>query len=147
VWVNYVPTGQSYEAWIAKELPGLSVKFVHGDATTQKKKDERDETLQSFKDGDLDVLILQYEVGKFGHTFTKTRTVYYADRSWNSDSIIQSLRRVRRIGLTHSPVLIVPRAPGTIDDLVELVLEGKLRSIAEVSQADLVELLRSLGKS
>lgn len=147
VWVNYVPTGQSYEARLQKEFKDLSVAFVHGDATTQKKKDARDATMQSFKDGDLDVLILQYEVGKFGHTFTQTRTVYYADRSWNSDSIIQSLRRVRRIGLTHSPVLIIPRATGTIDDVIEQVLEGKLRSIAEVSQADLVELLRSLGRS
>lgn len=147
VWVNYVPTGESYAARLGKEFKDLSVAFVHGDATTTKKKDERDATLQSFKDGNLDVLILQYEVGKFGHTFTQTRTVYYADRSWNSDSIIQSLRRVRRIGLTHSPVLIIPRARGTIDDLIELVLEGKLRSVASVSQADLVELLRSLGRS
>lgn len=147
VWVNYVPTGQSYEARLQKEFPDLSVAFVHGDATTQKKKDARDDTLQSFKDGTLDVLILQYEVGKFGHTFTKTRTVYYGDRSWNSDSIIQSLRRVRRIGLTHSPVLIIPRASGTIDDYVEMVLEGKLRSVADVTRADLIELLRSLGRS
>lgn len=145
VWVNYVPTGASYEARLQKEFKDLSVAFVHGDATTQKKKDARDTTMQSFKDGDLDVLIIQYEVGKFGHTFTQTRTVYYGDRSWNSDSIIQSLRRVKRIGLTHSPVLIIPRAPGTIDDLIELVLEGKMRSIAEVSQADLMELLRSIG--
>jgi SNF2 family DNA or RNA helicase len=146
VWVNYVPTGESYAERLGKKFPDLSVKFVHGDATTQKKKDARDETLQAFKDGNLDVLILQYEVGKFGHTFTKTRTVYYGDRSWNSDSIVQSLRRVRRIGLTHSPVLITPRCPGTIDDLIEQVLEGKLRSIAAVSQADLLELLRSLGR-
>lgn len=146
VWVNYVPTGQSYKERLSSKFKDLSVEFVHGDATTAKRKDARDETLQRFKDGDLDVLILQFEVGKFGHTFTKTRTVYYGDRSWNSDSIVQSLRRVRRIGLTHSPILIIPRASGTIDDLIELVLEGKLQSIAKVSQADLVELLRSLGK-
>jgi hypothetical protein len=72
--------------------------------------------------------------------------VYYADRSWDADDIVQSLRRVRRIGLTHSPVLIVPRCPGTIDDLVEKILEGKLTSISNVSNADLVELLRSLGR-
>lgn len=147
VWVNYVPTGKSYEARIKKDFPGLSVAFVHGDATTKTKRQQRENTLDAFKSGDLDVLVLQYEVGKFGHTFTQTRTVYYGDRSWNSDSIVQSLRRVRRIGLTHSPILIIPRASGTIDDYVEMVLEGKLRSIAEVSQADLIELLRSLGRS
>lgn len=144
VWVNYVPTGEHYAERLTKM--GLDAKFVHGGASSQKQKDERDAVLQSFKDGELPVLIMQYEVGKFGHTFTQTRTVFYADRTWNSDSIVQSLRRVRRIGLTHSPVLIIPRCPGTIDDLIEMVLEGKLRSIAEVSQADLLELLRSLGR-
>jgi SNF2 family DNA or RNA helicase len=146
VWVNYVPTGESYKARLEKEFKDLSVEFIHGDATTKSKKDQREDTLQRFKDGDLDVLIMQYKVGKFGHTFTKTRTVYYGDRSWDADDIVQSLRRVRRIGLEHSPVLIVPRCPGTIDDLVEQILEGKLTSISEVSNADLVELLRSLGR-
>jgi SNF2 family DNA or RNA helicase len=146
VWVNYVPTGESYKARIEKEFKDLSVAFVHGDATTTSRKAQREDTLQSFKDGNLDVLIMQYKVGKFGHTFTQTRTVYYADRSWDADDIVQSLRRVRRIGLTHSPVLIVPRCPGTIDDLVEKILEGKLTSISNVSNADLIELLRSLGR-
>jgi SNF2 family DNA or RNA helicase len=146
VWVNYVPTGESYKQRLLKEFKDLNVEFVHGDATTDKKKAAREDILQSFKDGNLDVLIMQYKVGKFGHTFTQTRTVYYADRSWDADDIVQSLRRVRRIGLTHSPVLIVPRCPGTIDDVVEQILEGKLTSISEVSNADLVELLRSLGR-
>lgn len=143
VWVNYVPTGESYMARILKEFSGLSVAFAHGEGT-EKKKDIRQESLDSFKSGDLDVLIMQYEVGKFGHTFTRTRTVYYGDRSWNADSVIQSLRRVRRIGLTHSPVCIIPRCPGTIDDLIERNLEGKFQSISSVSQTSLLELLRSL---
>lgn len=146
VWVNYVHTGESYKERIEKTFPDLEVAFVHGDATTQKKKDERDATLQRFKDGDLPVLVMQYEVGKFGHTFTQTRSVYYADQSLNSDSHVQSLRRVRRIGLTHSPVLVTPTCPGTIDDFIRLLVEGKLRSVAEVSQADLIELLKSLGR-
>jgi SNF2 family DNA or RNA helicase len=146
VWVNYVPTGQSYKERLQKEFKDLTVEFIHGDATTEARKRDREDTLQDFKDGKLDVLIMQYKVGKFGHTFTKTRTVYYGDRSWDADDIVQSLRRVRRIGLTHSPVLIVPRCPGTIDDLVEQILEGKLTSISEVTNADLVELLRSLGR-
>jgi len=146
VWVSYIPTGESMQKRLSSKFKDLSVEFVHG-VTSEKAKDARDETLDRFKQGDLDVLILQFEVGKFGHTFTKTKTVYYADRSLNSDSIIQSLRRVRRIGLAHRPVLIIPRCEGTIDDLVEEILEGKMRSIAEVSQADLVELLKSLGRT
>jgi len=146
VWVNYVPTGESYKQRIAKEFKDLSVEFVHGDATTNARKAAREDVLQRFKDGNLDVLIMQYKVGKFGHTFTQTRSVYYADRSWDADDIVQSLRRVKRIGLTHSPVLITPRCPGTIDDLIEKILEDKLTSISEVSNADLVELLRSLGR-
>lgn len=145
VWVQYVPTGESYAARLQKEFPDLTCAFVHG-AQSDLDKAARQASMDAFAAGNLDVLISQYEVSKFGHTYTKTRTVYYGDRSWNSDSIIQSLRRVRRIGLEHRPVLIVPRCPGTIDEVIEDNLDGKFRSIAGVSRTDLVDLLNAIGR-
>lgn len=146
VWVQYVPTGESYAARLSKEFPDMSCAFVRG-AQSEAEKAERQKVLDSFATGDLDILVMQLDVGKFGHTFTQTRTVYYGDRSWSSDAIVQSLRRVRRIGLTHTPVLIVPRCPGTVDEMIEANLEGKFHSIAQVSRTDLVDLLSSLGRA
>lgn len=141
VWTHWVPTAKALHARLEKEFPNLKVELVVGEMTDEQKE----KGISDYKEGRADVLIMQLGVGKFGHTFTDTRTVVYHDKSWDSDAYVQSIRRVRRIGLDHSPVLITLKAPGTADDLVELNLAGKLESISKVSNADLVELLQGLG--
>jgi superfamily II DNA/RNA helicase len=121
---------------------GFNVEHVSG--TTSKK--QRDLYLEAFKRGALDILILSIGVGKFGHTFTNTKTVHYVDKTWAADDYFQSLRRVRRIGLGHRPVVVTYRAPGTVDELVEMNLEGKLGGISRLTRSDLRELLLGLGK-
>lgn len=106
----------------------------------------RDAWLEDFKGGLIDCLVLSLGVGKFGHTFTNARTVHYVDKTWNADDYFQSLRRVRRIGLKHRPVVVTYRAPGTTDELVEMNLGGKLPAISRMTKSDLAELLRGLGK-
>jgi len=120
----------------------LGVPIVNGG--TPKKK--RDELLESFKRGEFSTLILSPGVGKFGHTFTNVKTIVYLDKTFDADAYVQSLRRVRRIGLQHRPLVVTFTSPGTTDDLVERNLSGKLGSIARMSQADLRELLLGLGK-
>jgi SNF2 family DNA or RNA helicase len=119
-----------------------TVSLVHGDTP----RDVADHTLESFKAGNLDVLILSLGTGKYGHTFTNAKTIIYHDKTTDSDAYFQSLHRVRRIGLTHTPRVISLRAPGTIDDFVEANLAGKLPSMANVTGAELSTLLRSLGE-
>jgi SNF2 family DNA or RNA helicase len=102
-------------------------------------------TIDSFKQGDLDVLVMSLGVGKYGHTLTDTKTVIYHDKSWDSDAYFQSLHRVRRIGLEHRPLVISLRAKGTVDEFVEANLAGKLPSMANVTGTDLTRLLTSLG--
>lgn len=140
VWCWWVPTAEHIAERFAKEQKDLSVALVHGSI-----KEDKQDVIQAYKDGEHDVLILQMGVGKFGHTLTDTRTVYYHDRSFDSDAYLQSLRRVKRIGLTHRPRLVVPRAPLSADPLVELNLAGKMQSVARVAAHDLIELLKSLG--
>lgn len=121
---------------------GLDAAVVNGQTPPK----ERDRLLEEFKSGTLDVLILSIGVGKFGHTFTNAKTVHYLDKTWNADDYFQSLRRVRRIGLKHRPVVVTYRAPGTTDELIEQNLEGKLTPISKMTRSDLAELLRGLGK-
>ena len=142
VWCWWVPTTLSVFDRIYDETD-LFVDYVIGDM----KPEDKDDKLQAYKSGELDVLVLQMGVGKFGHTLTDTKTVFYHDRYFDSDAYFQSLRRVRRIGLEHRPHLIVPRAPFGADPLVELNLSGKLQSIAKLGNKDLQELLMSLGSN
>lgn len=139
VWTWYVETTDSITKRLGK-IPGLRVTSVTG----RDSSDEKDARIQAYKDGEIDVLVMQTATGKFGHTFTDTRTVFYHDRSFDSDAYVQSLARVRRIGLKHEPALIVPKIKGSADELVQLNLEGKLGAIARMTNADLARLLRSL---
>jgi hypothetical protein len=74
------------------------------------------------------------------------RTIIYVDKTWNADDYFQSLHRVRRIGLEHRPVVVTLRAPGTVDELVEENLEGKLGGISRITRSSLRELLLGLGR-
>jgi SNF2-related domain/Helicase conserved C-terminal domain len=144
VWTWWVPTAQSVFDRLCREPATkntLGMAYVIGDMPTE----EKDEILEGYKGGKFDMLVLQMGVGKFGHTLTNTRTVFYHDRHFDSDAYFQSLRRVRRIGLGHRPRLIVPRSTYSFDPIVELNLAGKLQSIAKMSNKDLKELLQSLG--
>lgn len=141
VWTWFIPTTESIDARLEKEFKDLRVMYVHGGLTAEQK----DLGIEEYKAGNVDVLILQMGVGKFGHNLIDTKTVFYHDRSFESDAYIQSLRRVKRIGLTHTPRLIIPRAQISADPLVELNLAGKMQSISKVASHDLRELLQSLG--
>ncbi len=137
IWTHWTEGADALTA----RLPGA---VAHVSGKTSKK--QRDIDLEAFKAGQLDSLVLSIGVGKFGHTLTNARTVHYVDKTWNADDYFQSLRRVRRIGLKHRPVVVTYRAPGTADDIVEMNLEGKLGGISKLTRSDLAELLRGLGK-
>jgi SNF2 family DNA or RNA helicase len=104
----------------------------------------RDAAIEGYKAGTVDALVISMGVGKYGHTLTNTRTIFYVDKTWAADDYYQSLHRVRRIGLKHSPVVVTIRAPGTVDDLIEDNLEGKLGGISRLTRSDLATLLAGL---
>ncbi|HEY7418819.1 MAG TPA: helicase C-terminal domain-containing protein, partial [Ktedonobacteraceae bacterium] len=141
--------------------PGASALYDRLDARTKKKDSAlygrrvelvyggtkgADARIEDYKAGQVDVLILGIQVGKYGHTLVNTRTVITYDKTWDSDAWFQMLHRVRRNGLTHRPLVINPRCRGTVDDYVELNLAGKLPDMAKLTGADLAKILRSLGE-
>lgn len=141
VWTHWKANAKQLTERLRKAR--YKVVHVHGDLGQQ----ERDDLIQGFKAGKHEILVLSLAVGKFGHTLINAKTVHYIDKTWNADDYFQSLRRVRRIGLGHRPVIVTYRAPGTVDDVVELNLEGKLGGIAKVTNSRLKELLMGLGRS
>lgn len=136
VWTWYVETTQLLTTALDK-ISGLNV----GSVTGRDSRDAKDATIEAYRDGELNVLVCQMGVGKFGHTFTDTRTVFYHDRAFDSDAWVQSLRRVRRIGLEHRPVLVIPRIAASADALIDENLAGKLTSIASMTNSDVLSLL------
>lgn len=113
VWTNFVNTAVALHALLSK-------KFKVGLLIGQTHKLERDDIVQEFQQGELDVIIAHPAVGKFGLTLTAAKTAIYVERSYNGDDYYQSLHRVRRFGTTHSPHVIILLANETI------VTEGRI---------------------
>jgi SNF2 family DNA or RNA helicase len=142
VWVHWRATGE-YLLKRVRDLQSYSAAYLSGSTQVGR----REELLRGYKRGDLDVLILSLGVGKYGLTLANTKTVVYLDRTFFMDDYVQSMYRGRLIGQAHSPVIVTLRCPDTVDELIEDNLAGKSFNVAKVSSADLVALLRGLGRS
>lgn len=140
VWTHWRDTATD----IGVALSGLmDTRVVTGETPAK----ARDAIIEGYKAGDFPALVLSLGVGKFGHTLTNTKTIVSFDRNFNADDAFQSMHRVRRIGLTHSPVVLPVVAAGTVDELtVGDNLEAKLAGIAKLTRADLASLLKSIGR-
>ncbi len=101
-----------------------------------------DSVVESYRRGELDVLILSSKVGQHGLTLTNTRTIIYVDLTFEMEPYLQSLARVRRFGLKHEPLLITIRAETEIEALVEANLTGKAVDIEKISNDELSKLLQ-----
>lgn len=151
VWTHWRPGAQALTDRLKglAEEQGLKVALIQGDMD----EEERTDLFRRFKgannaytDADIDLLVLSLAVGKFGLSMQKTKTVIYMDKTWNADDYFQSIMRVRRIGLTHSPRVITLHSPGTIDEWIEENLAGKSIDIAHITNSSLAKMLRSLNR-
>lgn len=139
VWTHWSGNARELFKRLQKKFPDLRIGL------TRSKDKQRGDVIQSFINGGLDIIIMSLGIGKYGHTMTNAQTVLYYDKTYDGDAYIQSLARVQRRGLEHSPHVITLKCPGTSDDLIAMNLENKSRSIHQLTNSDLVTLLRSLN--
>lgn len=140
IWTRFVETAKRMEHHLARE--GFRVGMLIGDTPAKL----RQEIVDAFQAGRLDVIVAHPAVGKFGLTLTAARTSIYMENSYNGDDYYQSLHRVRRIGTTHAPIVITVKsiyADGrpTIDHLIADVLEAKADTTFKVTAAKLISYL------
>lgn len=141
IWVHWTKGAVNLAKGIHAKFPHLKVAAVLGDTKNRTK------IIEDYKEGKYDILILSLSVGKFGFTLTDTKSIIYYDKTFDADAYIQSLARVRRIGLTHVPLVIHLFAPKTTDELVQENLSSKAVTIARISNSDLKQLLEGLKGS
>lgn len=141
IWTYWKPGSKVlYETLLGK---GYSVGLVNGDTP----QEMRDTILTKYRQGEYKILILSLAVGKYGLTLTNTRTMIYFDKTFSMDDYIQSFHRARRLGLDHSIFVVSLYARGTVDSLVKENLTGKSFDLARITDADLIQLLKSLGRN
>lgn len=122
----------------ALDKKGLDVVAVTGESK------DKITPIEEYKQDKHDVLVLQLGVGRYGHTLMNSRTVFYHDRTFDSDAMYQSLFRARALGQKHSPRLIVPKIVNSADELIDANMEGKFRSIADMTNMNLAKILETL---
>lgn len=144
VWTNFIFTAVTIQTML--ENKGLTTGLLAGSTSTEL----RQNTVDLFQSGNLDVIIAHPGVGKFGLTLTKARTAVYLERSFNGDDYYQSLYRIRRIGTVESPTvihLLACRENGsqTIDHVIHRVLDYRRESSIQITSSIVREILKKGG--
>lgn len=135
IWVNFIKTGEM----LREKISRLKYRVALANGST--KMEDRNQMVNAVQNGELDVLILNNQVGKFGFTLTKARTAFFVERMYD-DSYFQCLHRNRRIGTTQSPIIINMRSVTqsgrkTIDHLIHSTLDYRVGMIKKVTAGDL----------
>lgn len=140
VWVNFIQSGLALREKFSKL--GMTVGLANG-STPMLDRQLMVDTMQA---GNMDVLILNNQVGKFGFNLTKVRTAFFVERMYD-DSYFQCLHRNRRIGTTQSPIVVNMRSVTqkghrTVDHVVHETLDYRNGMIKKVTARMLKEVLR-----
>ena len=139
IWTSYIDTAEALSKRIAAK------KHTVATLTGRTPALARQEAVDQFQAGELDVIIAHPAVGKFGFTLTKARTAIYVERQWMADDYIQSLHRIRRIGTEHSPHVIHVKAirseksgmGPTVDHVIGSILASRKENTLALTTGDL----------
>jgi len=121
---------------------GIPYSLVWGGMTPESVSEQ----VRNFQDGDSRVFVGTTEAGGVGLTLTAARTLVFIDKHWNPARQAQAEDRIHRIGQDNAVQIISLHCKGTVDDLVEDVLQKKLRMTAEILQPELVKHLKEVVK-
>ncbi len=132
VWTNFIDTARI----LTNKLAAANVRVAMLVGSTP--ADERQQVVERFQAGELDVIVAHPGVGKFGLTLTRGRTAIYMERGYSGDDYYQSLHRIRRIGTKESPYvvhLLACRHDGTptIDHVINRVLRRRFENVQELT--------------
>lgn len=118
---------------------GLHVGLIQGETSTQR----RQEVVDLFQAGELDIVIGNLIAASTGITLTISSNVVFLEYPWTPDVFLQACDRVHRIGQKNSVLIHCLVAEDTFDDVVVNSLILKSSGIDRVmgSQEHLEEVL------
>ena len=108
--------------------------IAHGLVTGKIDEDERQRHIDAFQDGKTQFILCTIAAGGTGITLTAASTRVFLQRSWSSIEMAQAKDRTRRIGSERHKVIshIDYVTPGTLEEAVIAVLDGKLDSMEDI---------------
>lgn len=149
IWANYTQNIRTITKLLRARYepngrPG-SVVGVYDGSTVQ---DERERIVKDFQDRDnpLRFFVGHTRTGGFGLTLTESANTVYFSNNFSLETRMQSEDRNHRIGQTRSVTYVDLRAPGTIDDKIVRVLQGKKDLADELTNDGWRRFLNPLGE-
>ncbi len=124
LFTQYVQMGKLLEVGL-QEL-GLRVAFLHGRVSLRR----RQEMVDAFQGGELDVLLLSLKAGGTGLNLTAATQVVHYDRWWNPAVEDQASDRAWRIGQDRPVQVHRMVCEGTLEERIAEMLVAK-RELAE----------------
>ena len=109
------------------ELSQLRVKSITGDVCPNKRQD----LVDMFNNGQLDVLLCTYGAASTGINLTASNLMVLNDLPWEVASLEQAKKRSHRLGQKR-PCRIVHVIGSSVDELILKTLNAKMKVIAEV---------------
>lgn len=109
--------------------------------------DEVAATIDDFTNDDsVQVIAGTIQFGGESHNLQAASTVVFIDEHYNPVRQEQAIARLHRIGQKNPVSVVRLYCPGTVDDMVHKILEGKMAANAEIVRAELESHLRVLLK-
>ena len=123
VFTHFAEWGVRLAEYLSKHT-GVPIDCYHGGLT----RTARDKMIHDFQSGEgAGALVLSLKAGGTGLNLTAANHVVLYDRWWNPAVEDQARDRAWRIGQKHMVISHRLVCPGTVDERVEEVVEGKRR--------------------
>ncbi len=124
VFTQFVAMGRLIEEHLASI--GARTLFLHGSVPVRR----RQEMVDAFQDGDVDVFVVSLKAGGTGLNLTRATHVIHYDRWWNPAVEDQASDRAWRIGQDRTVHVHRMICEGTVEDRIAALLEDK-RALAD----------------
>lgn len=147
VAVNHVSPMKVAEAYLKRECPGAGKIIMYTGALNLK---QRAEAVHSFLTADKTVLLMSIEAGGTGlhlvsNPSKETAVIFWGSRPFSPMQVIQTKKRVHRIGQEHPVTVIHLVADGSVDSSINFIHGDKLTLAKAVTDNETEKMEQSGG--
>lgn len=107
----------------------MRVTVIHGGTGHA----ERDDVVQAFQAGEIDVLVAQIVAAGVGLTLTRSSDVLFVETDWTPAGVVQAEDRVHRIGQTASVQITTLIAERTLDAKIHATLATSIQTLDQLT--------------
>ncbi|WP_158661044.1 SNF2-related protein [Bacillus kwashiorkori] len=131
IFTQYLGMGEMIRFTLEKRYK-IKIPFLNGGSTKQ----QRDEMIDRFQNGEYPILLLSLKAGGTGLNLTAANHVVHYDRWWNPAVENQATDRAYRIGQTKFVHVHKFITTGTLEEKIDAMLERKQSLNNEIIQSD-----------